>query len=127
MEIPALVKEYFPNFSGGSMQIPDTAKESFGTYKKRLKIQGVKMVLDGSPQGKTAFWTKPLLTPGPGGEKNWRGQPLFPAEVVNKAAKELYDKGIQVFSHCNGDAAIDMMIDAARAAGVKAGDDCRRS
>jgi predicted amidohydrolase YtcJ len=81
------------------------------------------MALDGSPQGKTAFWSKPLLTPGPGGEANWRGQPLFPPELVNKAAKELYDKGIQVFSHCNGDAAIDMMIDAARAAGVKAADD----
>jgi predicted amidohydrolase YtcJ len=125
MEVPALVKEYFPKFGGGPMEIPDTAKESFGIYKNRLKLGGVKMALDGSPQGKTAFWSKPLLTPGPGGEANWRGQPLFPPELVNKAAKELYDKGIQVFSHCNGDAAIDMMIDAARAAGVKAADDRR--
>ncbi|MGA8054302.1 MAG: amidohydrolase [Burkholderiales bacterium] len=125
LEIPALVREYFPNFSGGPMQIPDTAKESFGTYKNRLKLAGVKVAIDGSPQGKTAFWSKPLLTPGPGGEANWRGQPLFPPELVNKAVKELYDKGIQVFCHCNGDAAIDMMIDAARAAGVKASQDRR--
>jgi predicted amidohydrolase YtcJ len=125
MDVPVLVKEYFPGFSGGPMQIPDTARESFGTYKNRMKLAGVKMALDGSPQGKTAFWSKPLLTPGPGGEANWRGAPLFPPELVNKAAKELYDKGIQVFSHCNGDAAIDMMIDAAKAAGVKAADDRR--
>jgi predicted amidohydrolase YtcJ len=39
--------------------------------------------------------------------------------------KEVYDKGIQIFSHCNGDAAIDMMIDGARAAGVTAGQDRR--
>ena len=125
LEIPALVKEYFPDFTGGKMEVPDTAHESFGTYKNHLKLAGVKVALDGSPQGKTAFWTKPLLTSGPGGEKNWRGQPLFPPEVVNKAIKELYDKKIQVWTHCNGDAAIDMMIDAARLARVKASQDRR--
>jgi predicted amidohydrolase YtcJ len=125
VEVPAMVKEYFPAFAGGPGKLPDTAKESFGVYKNRLKLGGVKMVMDGSAQGKTAFFSKPLLTPGPSGEENWRGQPIFPPEVVNKAAKELYDKGIPIFCHCNGDAAIDMMIDAARAAGVKASDDRR--
>jgi predicted amidohydrolase YtcJ len=125
LEIPALIKEYLPSFQGGPMQLPDTAKEFFGVYRKRLKLAGIKLVFDGSPQGKTAFWSKPLLTPGPNGEKNWRGQPLFPPELVNKVTKELYDKGIQIFCHCNGDAAIDMMIDAARDAGIKASDDRR--
>ncbi len=125
VDIPVLVKEYFPAFTGGPMSIPDAAAESFGVYKNRFKLGGVKLTLDGSPQGKTAFWTQPLLTPGPGGEENWRGEPLFPPELINRATKELYDKGIQVFAHCNGDAAIDMMIDAARAAGVKAEDDRR--
>jgi predicted amidohydrolase YtcJ len=125
LEIPILVGEYFPNFSGDAMQIPDTAAAAFGTYQNRLKLQGVKAHLDGSPQGKTAFWSEPLLTDGPSGEKNWRGQPLFPPEAVNKVVKEIYDKGIQIFAHCNGDAAIDMMIDAARAAGVNADQDRR--
>ena len=125
MEIPTLVQEYFPNFSGGQMEIPDTAAEYFGTYKNRFKLQGIKIVVDGSPQAKTAFWTEPLLTPGPNGEENWRGAPVIPPELVNQAVKELYDKGIQVFSHCNGDAAIDMMIDAGKLAGAKAGDDHR--
>jgi len=125
LEVPALVREYFPNFSGAETELPDTASESFGTYRNRLKLQGVKMLIDGSPQGKTAFWSEPLLTEGPGGEKNWRGEPLFPPEVINQMAKELYDKGIQIFTHCNGDAAIDMMIDAARAAEVTADQDHR--
>ncbi len=125
LEVPTLVREYFPSFANPDTELPDTASESFGTYNNRLKLQGVKMIVDGSPQGKTAFWSEPLLTDGPGGEKNWRGEPLFPPEVINRAAKELYDKGIQVFTHCNGDAAIDMMIDAARAAGVTAADDAR--
>jgi len=124
-EIPALLKEYAPNFQGGPMELPKETPQAFGFYTNRLKLQGFKAPLDGSPQGKTAFWSKPLLTKGPGGEDNWRGQPLFPPEVVNKAIKEIVDKGVQVFSHCNGDAAIDMMIDAARAAGVKAAQDRR--
>lgn len=125
LEVPELIKEYAPNFAGGLMELPEEAPQAFGYYRDRLKLQGLKLVLDGSPQGKTAFWSEPLLTSGPGGEENWRGQPLFPPEVVNKALKEVYDKGIQVFSHCNGDAAIDMMIDASRLAGMKAGEDRR--
>ncbi|MFN8467549.1 MAG: amidohydrolase, partial [Caldilineaceae bacterium] len=126
LEVPALVREYAPSFRGtGPMDLPETASQAFGVYQNRLKLQGVKFVLDGSPQGKTAFWTEPLLTKGPGGEENWRGAPIFPPEVVNKALAEVYEKGIQVFCHANGDAAIDMVIDGARAAGVKASDDRR--
>ena len=125
MEVPILIKEYFPTFVGGKMELPETAGESFGTYKNRLKLAGVKIPTDGSPQGKTAFWSKPLLTPGPGGEQNWRGQPLFPPEIVNKVVAEFNNKGIQIFAHCNGDAAIDMMIDAVRAAGIAADQDRR--
>jgi predicted amidohydrolase YtcJ len=129
LEIPNFIKEYFPSTSidpGFNLpSIPDEAAEYFGTYNNRLKLAGMKLHVDGSPQGKTAFWTEKLLTPGPGGEDNWRGQPLFPPEQVNPLVKEIYDKGIQIFCHCNGDAAIDMMIDAARAAGVTAADDRR--
>ncbi len=124
-EVPALVREYAPNFTGGPMDLPDEAPEAFGFYKNHLKLQGIKFAMDGSPQGKTAFWTEPLLTPGPGGEENWRGAPLFPPEQVNKALAKIYDAGIQVFCHANGDAAIDMIIDGARLAGVKAADDRR--
>lgn len=125
LEVPKLVAEYFPDFKGGPMAIPEAAADSFGSYRNRLKLAGVKVALDGSPQGKTAFWSAPLLTPGPSGEADWRGAPLFPPELVNKAVAELYAKGIQVFCHCNGDAAIDMMIDAARAAGVTAAQERR--
>jgi predicted amidohydrolase YtcJ len=125
LEIPALIKEYAPNFQGGPMELPDETPQAFGFYKDHLKLQGFKFALDGSPQGKTAFWSQPLLTKGPGGEENWRGQPLFPPEQVTKALKEVFDKGVQVWSHCNGDAAIDMMIDGAKAAGVKADQDRR--
>jgi hypothetical protein len=125
LEVPKLVKEYFPDFRGGPMELPDTAAESFGTYHHRLKLAGIKCLIDGSPQGKTAFWSEPLLTGGPNGEPDWRGQPLFPPELIIQIVKEIAAKNIPIFSHCNGDAAIDLMIDAARAAGISAEQDRR--
>ena len=90
-------------------------------YHNHMRIGGVKIVADGSPQGKTAFWTKPLLTPGPNGEKDWRGEPNITSEELNKLVKLAYDNDIQVMVHCNGDATIDMVLDAHKAAGAPAG------
>lgn len=121
-DVPQLVAEYAPDFRGGPMELPDTAALAFGTYRNRLKLQGVKMFIDGSPQGKTAFWTEPLLTGGPDGEEDYVGFPLFPPEVVFPVFAEFVSKGIQTFTHANGDAAIDMTIEALSAAGVRAAD-----
>ncbi len=97
----------------------------FGSYDNRLKLGGIKLLTDGSPQGKTAFWTEPLLTPGPAGEKNWRGEPIISQEELTKTYKALTELNIPVYVHANGDAGIDMVIEAAEAAGDKAGDDRR--
>ena len=83
-----------------------------GKYEKGFKIGGVKITSDGSPQGRTAYFTKPYLTGGPGGEKDWRGQPTFPAETLQQAMKKVYDLGVPLNYHANGDAAIDMLLDA---------------
>lgn len=125
VEVPALVREYFPGFNTANGPVPKEAASAFGKYRNRLKLGGIKFVVDGSPQGKTAFWSKPLLTPGPGGEANWRGQPSLPPEVLDKVVATCIGEGIQLFAHCNGDAAIDMMLDALKATGAKAGDDRR--
>jgi predicted amidohydrolase YtcJ len=84
----------------------------WGKYDQRLKIGGVKITIDGSPQGRTAYFTEPYLTGGPGGEKNWRGELTAPQEVVNKAVKAVYDLGLPLDLHANGDAAIDAFFTA---------------
>jgi len=89
-------------------------------YMNRLRIGGVKMVTDGSPQGRTAAFTTPYLTDGPAGQKNWRGELSFPQPVLNEWVKKVYDGGATLFVHCNGDAAIDALLEAHRFA---AGDD----
>ena len=85
-------------------------------YKNRLRIGGVKIVADGSPQGRTAFFTQPYRTAGPAGQSNWRGEPTFPQPVLNEMVKKVYDGGATLFVHCNGDAAIDALLEAHRAA-----------
>lgn len=103
-------------------ELLDRKGEPFGKgYERRFRIGGVKIVGDGSPQGKTAFWSKPLLTPGPGGEKDWRGEPNITPQELNRLVKLAYDNGVPVMTHCNGDATIDMMLDAHEAAGAPAG------
>jgi predicted amidohydrolase YtcJ len=86
--------------------------ETFGKYTNRLKLAGIKITTDGSPQGRTAFFTTPYLTGGPGGEKDWRGEPLFPKAQLQEMVAFVYSNNVQLIIHCNGDAAIDMFLDA---------------
>jgi predicted amidohydrolase YtcJ len=84
----------------------------WGKYHNRLKIGGVKITIDGSPQGRTAFFTTPYLTGGPGGEKDWRGELTFPEDTVEQMVKRVYDLGVPLNLHANGDAAIDVFLKA---------------
>jgi predicted amidohydrolase YtcJ len=96
----------------------------WGKYEQRFKIGGVKITIDGSPQGRTAFFTTPYLRGGPGGEENWTGELSAPQEVINQAVKFVYDLGVPLNLHANGDGAIDAFITAHEAV---AGDDPQRN
>jgi hypothetical protein len=85
---------------------------TWGKYNNRLKLGGAKITLDGSIQGKTAYFTTPYLTGGPGGEKNWRGEPGFPEPYVKAFVKKVYDLGLPLNAHANADAAIDLLLRA---------------
>jgi predicted amidohydrolase YtcJ len=89
---------------------------TWGKYNNHFKIGGCKATIDGSPQGKTAWFTKPYLTGGPSGEKNYAGTPGIPPEAIMAMAKKCYDNNVQVMMHGNGDAAIDMLLKAHLAA-----------
>jgi len=91
-------------------EVLGTNKVKWRTYNNHLKYQGLKMATDGSPQGKTAFLTKPYLTPVPGCTHNCVGFPNMTQEQINQLMLACYKAGVQLFSHCNGDASIGMMI-----------------
>jgi predicted amidohydrolase YtcJ len=86
--------------------------KDFGKYNNHFKLGGIKITVDGSPQGRTAFFTTPYLTDDPGGQKNWYGEPSFNQDLANQLLKRIYDAGLQSTFHANGDAAIDMCIKA---------------
>ena len=92
--------------------LKDNPAAGWQKYDQRLKIGGVKVTIDGSPQGRTAAFTKPYLTGGPGGEKDWKGELAASQEIINKAVKAVYDLGVPLNLHANGDAAIDAFFKA---------------
>jgi len=101
--------------------------DTFGRYDNHLKLGGCKILADGSPQGRTAFFTTPYLTGGPGGEKDWKGEPTFPQDVLDGMFKTCYGKGLQVIAHANGDAAIDAVLHAHASAAADSLDKDRRT
>lgn len=90
--------------------LKDSPSESFGSYNNRFKIGGCKITADGSPQGRTAWFTTPYLKGGPAGEANYTGGPGIPPELMKKTMQFCYDNNLQVLLHANGDAAIDYFI-----------------
>lgn len=56
-------------------------------YRNRLEVGGVKRILDGSPQGKTAYFRDPYFVPLDGRGPEYRGAPRFEQAAVNQAFK----------------------------------------
>ena len=82
----------------------------WGVYEKGVKLAGIKITIDGSPQGKTAYLSKPYLTPVPHCDGDCRGVSALTAKEVKELLLLSYKNNVQVYAHCNGDAAIDLML-----------------
>jgi hypothetical protein len=117
----------YPFVTGLDAVLAQNPPASFGKYNRRLKLGGCKITGDGSPQGRTAFFTAPYLQGGPAGEKNWAGKPTFPQDFVNATVKRCYDAGLQLLFHANGDAAIDSLLQAHELAAAGSLDKDRRT
>lgn len=79
-------------------------------YVNRYKLLGGKTWLDGSPQGKTAWLTKPYYEVPEGESKDYCGYGTQEDKEVTDYFKSLIENNIQVNVHCNGDAAADQFI-----------------
>jgi len=100
--------------------VPDESIQSlnFGGYAGRLKMGGIKLILDGSPQGKTAYITKPYLVPPHGQDEQYKGYPLIPQESVDQLINKYSMAEIPIMAHANGDAAADMLLEAVRKSSI---------
>jgi predicted amidohydrolase YtcJ len=97
----------------------------FGTYQGHVKLQGIKFLLDGSPQARTAYMTRDYARGAPDGSHPWHGQPVVQEAEFLTAARKAHERGWQIFVHANGDAAIDSAIRSFDALGIKARDNRR--
>ncbi|MEP3451123.1 MAG: amidohydrolase family protein [Parasphingorhabdus sp.] len=93
--------------------------EQFAGYQGRFKLGGVKLVLDGSPQGKTAYLTKPFHIVPAGQKPDYRGYPNYPTDKVNAMVGKVLSHKVPLIAHANGDAMGDELINAVEASHAK--------
>lgn len=101
----------YPPIMPESEAVIEKYHDSLGKYTDHVKIGGHKMVLDGSPQGRTAWMSTPYE-----GEEDYCGYPYVTNEVFTKMLQGPIAAGRQVLTHCNGDAAAQQLLDCYEAA-----------
>ena len=98
------------------------------SYDNNYRIGGIKLTLDGSPQGRTAWRTLPYLLPPDGTKEGYLGYPAIPND---SSVIAIYEKGFknnwQIHTHANGDAAMDQMIRTMKPIAAKYGNTNRRN
>lgn len=80
-------------------------------YIDGFRVGGVKFTLDGSPQGRTAWMSKPYTQGPPGQNMDYVAYPSYSPEAYKARMPDLLARGVPVLAHANGDAAIQLMID----------------
>ncbi len=88
-------------------------------YRDRFRVGGVKLTIDGSPQGKTAWLTEPYYVVPEGQPEDYRGYAAIDEATTFAATEKAFANGWQILCHGNGDAAIDRYIEAIRRATAK--------
>lgn len=97
-------------------------------YSNRYRIGGLKMTLDGSPQGRTAWRTEPYLIPPDGQKEGYLGYPAIADDnEVKRIVALAFENNWQLLTHANGDAAMDQLIRAMRPAINQYGNEDRRN
>ncbi len=95
-------------------------------YSNHYRVGGIKMTLDGSPQGKTAWLSKPYFHPPHGQSEDYAGYATLKEEQVQTLVDYAFANNVPMLAHANGDAAADQMIRTVRAANKKYGRADRR-
>jgi len=102
--------------SGGSdTPVPFEQLTRRSTTPNSIRTSGVKILHDGSLQGLTGYLTAPYQTQ-PEGRSDYAGYPSRSREKLVEMVKAYHRAGYQIAIHANGDAAIDDVLFAYRAA-----------
>jgi predicted amidohydrolase YtcJ len=96
-------------------------------YENGYRVGGMKITLDGSPQGRTAWRTQPYIIPPDGLDADYAGYAAISDDDANAAVDLAYRNNWQVLVHANGDAAIDQFLAAVTSATAMHGKGDRRT
>lgn len=94
--------------SSGGTDLMAQYGEQYTHYQNRLKIGGYKLILDGSPQGRSAWMSQPYV----GAADGYCGYPWLPDGAVQDYLSIAVKQKRQILAHCNGDAASEQFITA---------------
>jgi predicted amidohydrolase YtcJ len=120
IDVPAYVDYMYPQFIRSKWYGKD--------YKNHYRVAGMKLTLDGSAPGRTAWRTVPYLIPPEGQVKGFNGYPAIPSdENVRKIVDTALSNNWQLLVHCNADAAADQMFKSLAPAIAKYGNNNRRT
>ena len=92
--------------------------EFAGDYRDRLRLGGYKMILDGSPQARSAWMSEPY-EPIEGDEDPGCAYPIHSPDEVESFTRAVAEQGRQLIVHCNGDAAAQLWVDTAERVGAE--------
>ncbi|WP_256383272.1 amidohydrolase [Photobacterium toruni] len=90
-------------------------------------LAGIKMVGDGSPQGKTAYLSSPYYEVPHNHAYDYHGYPVLTQQEMDQWVDTAYQVGAQILSHSNGDASADILLNAIEKADTKYGKQDRRT
>lgn len=98
----------YPLMSTGGREVLHKNKRYAGKYRNHFRIGGYKLVLDGSPQGRSAWMTEPYM----GEPEGYCAYSWLEDVQVEEYARCALEDGQQLLAHCNGDAAGDQFLNA---------------
>ncbi len=97
----------YPLMSEEGISIMKKYGKKYSKYCHGLRVGGYKFVLDGSPQGRSAWLSKPYE-----GSDSYVGYPWMKDCKLKKMIARAVSENKQVLAHCNGDAACEQYIKA---------------
>jgi len=96
----------YPLMPDGGVELLHKNRKYVRAYHDHLKIGGYKLVLDGSPQGRSAWLSEPYAV----GKPDYCGYPWMPDDQVESYIKTAIEEHQQLLAHCNGDAASEQYL-----------------
>lgn len=110
----------YPIVSAGGLDVLDAHPERLGQYVNHVRLGGCKMILDGSPQARSAWLSEPYEPDDGSADLHDHdepgqcqcGYPSLPDDEVEAFITRAVESGYQVLAHCNGDASSEQFINA---------------